>query len=195
MHKEDSGRRGKRDYYRTSFANADLVHRINENISNEPIVDAKKKESTVKPTHKQDSSIITKNDFNCMPSVWQSYRNSGLSKTTTSIIMASWRTGTKKQYQTFIKRQFQYSSEGKIDPFSPSINNVLEFLTVLFNKLMSYSSINTARGALSALGKKVGGTSVGSHSLVIRYMKGVYNIRPTRPRYSGTWDISLVLQQ
>lgn len=64
MHKEDSGRRGKRDYYRTSLANADLVHMINEYISNEPIVDSKKKESTVKPTHKQDSSIMAKKDFN-----------------------------------------------------------------------------------------------------------------------------------
>lgn len=68
-------------------------------------------------------------------------------------------------------------------------------MTVLYNNGLSYSSINTARGALSALGIKLDGTSVGSHSLVIRYMKGVYNIRPTRPRYSGTWDVSLVLQQ
>lgn len=109
----------------------------------------------------------------------------------------SWHHGEPilKQYQTFIKRWFQYISERKIDPFSPSVNNVLEFLTVLFNNELSYSSINTARGALSAVGIKLDGTSVGSHSLVIRYMKGVHNIRPTRPRYSGTWDISLVLQQ
>lgn len=80
VHQEDSGRRGKRDYYRTSLTNVDLVYRINENISNEPIVDSKNNESTVKPTHKQDSSIMAKNDFNCMPSVWQSYRNSEFSK-------------------------------------------------------------------------------------------------------------------
>lgn len=77
VHQEDSVRRGKTDHYNTSLANADLVYRINKNISNEPIVDSKKKESTDKPTHKQYLSIMAKNDFNCLPNVWQSYRNSG----------------------------------------------------------------------------------------------------------------------
>jgi hypothetical protein len=130
-----------------------------------------------------------------MPSVRRAYRNLGFSKTTTSIIMASWRTGTEKQYQTFIKRWFQYCSEWQINPVSPSINNILEFLILLFDNGLSYSSLNTARRALLALGIKLDGTSVGSHALVIRYMKGVYNIRRTKSKYSGTWGVSLVLRQ
>lgn len=75
------------------------VYRTNKYVNNEPIVDSKKKESTVKPrlpTCEQDSSIVSRNDFYCMPSVRQSYWNSGFLKSTTSITMASWRTGTKK---------------------------------------------------------------------------------------------------
>lgn len=60
----------------------------------------------------------------------------------------------------------------------------LELLTILFNIGLINSSIITAKGTLSALGIKLHGTNVGSHSLVIRYMKGVYNIRPTIPKYS-----------
>ena len=71
----------------------------------------------------------------------------------------------------------------------------MEFLTSLFDTGLSYSTINTARGALSALGIKVDGFSIGSHPVIIRYMKGVYNIRPSKPRYYGTWDVSLVLNQ
>ena len=37
------------------------------------------------------------------------------------------------------------------------------------------------------------GFSVGRHPLVIRYMKGVFNLRPTRPRYEITWDVGKVL--
>lgn len=83
----------------------------------------------------------------------------------------------------------------KNGPYSPSIYNALECLTVRCNNGLSYSSINTARGALSALDIKLDDISVGSKSLVKRYMKGVYNIRPTRPSNSWTWVVSLVLQQ
>lgn len=37
------------------------------------------------------------------------------------------------------------------------------------------------------------GFSVGSHPLVTRFLKGVYNQRPSLPRYSVTWDVSKVL--
>lgn len=53
--------------------------------------------------------------------------------------------------------------------------------------------LNTARSALSAIGLVVEGFSAGAHPLVIRYMKGVFNLRPTQPRYSQTWDVSTVL--
>lgn len=58
---------------------------------------------------------------------------------------------------------------------------------------MSYSAINTARGALSSLGIRCDGITIGAHPDVVRYMKGVYNLRPQRPRYTHTWDINLVL--
>lgn len=58
---------------------------------------------------------------------------------------------------------------------------------------LSYSAINSARSALSAVGLVQDGFSVGSHPLVIRLMKGAYNIKPPQSRYSETWDPSLVL--
>ena len=38
------------------------------------------------------------------------------------------------------------------------------------------------------------GFSIGSHPLIVRFTKGVYNLRPARLRYSQVWDISCVLQ-
>ena len=64
----------------------------------------------------------------------------------------------------------------------------------MFENGLGYSSLNTARGALSALGIRIDGVSVGAHPFVIRYMRGVFNLRPTKPRYSGIWDASLVLR-
>lgn len=58
---------------------------------------------------------------------------------------------------------------------------------------MGYECLNTARGALSSLGIVLDGCRVGNHPLVVRFMKGVFNIRPPQPRYTVTWDVAPVL--
>ena len=42
--------------------------------------------------------------------------------------------------------------------------------------------------------EKVEGVPIGQHPLVTRLMKGVYNLRPPKPRYSYTWDVDMVIQ-
>ena len=54
--------------------------------------------------------------------------------------------------------------------------------------------MNTARSALSNLCKLVDGHSVGSHPLVVRYMTGVFNLRPRRVKYTETWDVAILLR-
>lgn len=66
-------------------------------------------------------------------------------------------------------------------------------MTELFENGYSYSSLNVARGALSSLGLAIEGISVGKHALVIRYMKGVFNLRRPEPKYVMTWDVNKVL--
>ena len=70
---------------------------------------------------------------------------------------------------------------------------ILDFLTHLFENGRSYSTINTARSALSTV-LFVDGKPVGTHPLVIRLFKGIYNQRPTVPRYSETWDVNIVFK-
>ena len=56
----------------------------------------------------------------------------------------------------------------------PSLADVIQFLTTLFEKNLSYSSLNTARSALSTI-ITVDGMSIGNHPLVVRFLKGVFN--------------------
>jgi len=37
------------------------------------------------------------------------------------------------------------------------------------------------------------GFKVGNHPLVERFMKGVFALRPSQPRYSAVWDVNQVL--
>jgi hypothetical protein len=73
------------------------------------------------------------------------------------------------------------------------VNDVFEFLTELFDKGLGYNSINCARAALSSLGIRLANFSAGNHPLVSRFLRGVYNIRPVKPRYSEIWDVNYVL--
>ena len=70
---------------------------------------------------------------------------------------------------------------------------MLDFLTFLFDKEYSYSSINVARSALSAYGIIIHNVAVGENATVIRFLKGVFNLRPPKPRYCNIWDVSKVL--
>lgn len=63
----------------------------------------------------------------------------------------------------------------------------------MFHSGYGYESINSARSALSSLCDTEDGHSVGSHPLVVRFMTGLFNLRPIKPKYSEFWDVSKVL--
>ena len=170
-----------------------MVPKIN-GIADIASCDNQENERPVNVTSQKTSlSSLTKIDTDGMSCVRENFQVRGFSERTTNIIMSSWRTGTKKQYQTFIRRWIQYTVEREIDKFHPSLGDVLNFFTSLFDKGLGYSSLNTARGALSAIGLKIENFMVGSHPLVIRYMRGIFNLRPTRVRYTEVWDVNKVL--
>ena len=53
--------------------------------------------------------------------------------------------------------------------------------------------MNTARSALSCLLKSFNRVPFGSHPVVSRFLKGVFESRPTVPRYTEAWDVGEVL--
>ena len=67
-------------------------------------------------------------------------------------------------------------------------------MTEQFHSGLGYSAMNTCRSALSAIGIVIDGMPAGTHPLIVRFLKGVFNLRPTRPRYVDTWDVSGVLK-
>lgn len=78
--------------------------------------------------------------------------------------------------------------------FRPSLTDVVTFLTHLFNSGLGYSSLNTARCALSSIIMRDSDNTIGNHPLVSRFIKGVYHLRPPSCRYDNIWDVSIVLR-
>ena len=75
----------------------------------------------------------------------------GVSTEAADIILKSWRPGTSKQYQPYIRKWIQYCHQRSIDPTNSTVGQALEFLLALFKKGLGYSSLNTAHCALSCI--------------------------------------------
>ena len=58
----------------------------------------------------------------------------------------------------------------------------------------SHSTVNLAHSVVSAYLHRPGTEAVGSHPLVCSLVKGVFENRPSIPKYQDTWDVDNVLQ-
>ncbi|KAK6169840.1 hypothetical protein SNE40_020817 [Patella caerulea] len=129
-----------------------------------------------------------------MPFVRKGLSLQGISIEAQNIICESWRAGTNQQYNTYLKRWQVFCSGRGIDPLLVYVKDILDFLVELYNTGLKYSAIGTARSALSNCVKLVDSTCVvGEHPLVSRFLKGVFELRPSLPRYKQIWDVKIVL--
>lgn len=130
-----------------------------------------------------------------LSTVRRSLQTRGFSTQAVDIILQSWRGSTKKQYDCYIKKWVSYCSECRIDTLQPSLTEAADFLVKLHSvDNLGYSALNTARSALSCFLPYYEGQSFGKHETIKRLMTGFFNIKPPKPRYSHTWDVSIVLK-
>ena len=109
--------------------------------------------------------------------------------------MASWKRSTKGQYDTYLRQWDEYCKRRLKHPLKADYSVALEFLCGLLQKGLGYSAINTARSALSTiLPRDNYGNDFGSSRNVSRFMRGVFNMKPSVPRYAAIWDADIVLR-
>lgn len=83
-----------------------------------------------------------------------------------------------------------------MDPICPPLDEVINFLAKLFDEGKTYSVLCSVRSALSCYIHVEGYTeSFGNIPVVRRFMKGVFEKRPSLTRKSkvATWDVNIVL--
>ena len=112
-----------------------------------------------------------------------------------STMCASWTSGTEKQYRAVWKKWTGWCDQRDINTLQASVEevHVTNFLADCFQEGKIYSTLNTYRSALSSTLCPCKNDTVGSHPLVSRLLKGVFHLRPSQPRYSSTWDVSIVM--
>ena len=127
------------------------------------------------------------NGMSCDRGAFSRYK---FSEEVTDVLMASWRSGTQKQYQTYLNKWMAFCGERKIAP----LNEALQFVVQLFNQGLNYSALNTALSAFSTIIITEGGESFGTYRVVTRFMKGVFESRRPKPKYTKIWDVGVVLK-
>jgi hypothetical protein len=140
----------------------------------------------------EDGGDASKDEDPGSNSLGQGFNSLKINDTTKTLLLASWRQGTHKQYLVYIRKWERYCKELGVENQSPKLETVMNFLSSLFQQGLGYSAINTARSALSTF-IVCDGKTVGTHPLVIRMLKGIFNRRPSLPRNNVTWDPQVVM--
>jgi len=171
--------------------NSSLVSKVITNV-NQSASTSTQGEMPASVTTQQDTipSIMSETSTDGMPFIRSRLQQQNISQRACDIIMASWRTGTTKQYRVYLDKWGAFAIQRNENP----VANVIEFLTRLYDSGSSYSAINTAWSALSATVELADSPhSVGEHPLVRRFVRATYQSRPPLPRYQTIWDVSKVL--
>ena len=128
------------------------------------------------------------------PSSVQIIRNSltarGISQKAAKVILQSWRESPHKQYSVYLRKWVLFCS---FDPYKATPAQALDFTTDPFEQGLGYSAMDTVRSALSQVLHSPSGVPFGELPTVKQFLKGVFQKKPTLPRYSVTWDPAILL--
>lgn len=105
------------------------------------------------------------------------------------ICLASVTASTHRQYDSGLKAWWNFCNSNKVNLFSASVPEVLNFLSLSFKKGASYGTLNSYRSAIA----QILGPDMAQDFRLKRFFKGVLQLRPGQPKYSNTWDPSVVL--
>ena len=127
----------------------------------------------------QTAPTTPETPLNGMSAIRNSSRQYNVSK---EVLMASWRLGTKKQHSAYLNKWLEFCSKRTIDYCPPRVSEAVEFLMTLHSQGLSYSSISTARSALSSI-LKLDRENFGTNPLVTRFMRAlnVFEIEQNLP--------------
>ena len=128
-----------------------------------------------------------------METIRQRYDTADISEATPNLLLAAWRKNTTSTYASAWSKWVGWCDRRQVNPLSAPLSLILEFLKDQFEEGKAYRSLNVYRSALSALLPEIDSFKVGSHPLVSQLLKGAFNLKPPKPRYSHSWSVGKVL--
>lgn len=118
------------------------------------------------------------------------YHAAGLSEQVIHMLRKSWKNWTESSYSNAWRLLDHWCLRRDTDPLSAPVSNIPEFQ---FEARKQYRTLNSIRLAIAMTHSEVDGKHVGEHPLVSRFLKGVFNCCPSKPKYTTTWNMDVVL--
>ena len=110
------------------------------------------------------------------------------------LVGESLRLGSRRDYAAKYRRYNCWCLERGFDSRTAPIEQVVNFLASLEQEGLAYNTICGYRSMLSIYHVHVDGYSVGTHPLVSRLIKGVFNVNPPLKKLCPQWDLQVVLR-
>lgn len=118
--------------------------------------------------------------------------NTGMSENAVDTMLNAIRSSTQKQYSVYINKFLHYCQNTNITLASITEITIINFLQTLYDNGCGYSVINTANSAICYV-LSVLGFPLTSTIMLTKFKKGIFNLRPSLPRYTATWNPQIVL--
>ena len=104
----------------------------------------------------------------------QCYTSIGISNQAQGLLVSARRNQISSSYESAWRLWGSWCSQQEVDPFSSSVQRVVNFLASLFADGKEYRTINIYRSSLSMNLPEVEDLNVGQHPLVCQVMKGIF---------------------
>jgi hypothetical protein len=111
-----------------------------------------------------------------------------LPSSTRDLHKAGWRPSTESHYERAWQSFKRHLRSSSISLDQVGVTHIMNYLTLLQCRKLSYSTINLHRPAISMTLSNIDGTPIGSHPLVTRLVKGVFTKRPPSHKVPSVWD-------
>jgi hypothetical protein len=109
------------------------------------------------------------------------------------LITAGWKQSSEDRYKRAWQSFKAFLRSSSIPFHQASLRSVLDYLTHLYDRGLSWSSIGIHRSTISMTMAPIDSVRVGDHPLIKRLMSGVFNERPSRRAAPALWDPLKVL--
>ncbi|XP_075781544.1 uncharacterized protein LOC142828046 [Pelodiscus sinensis] len=110
-----------------------------------------------------------------------------------AILLHSRKESTRNTYLAKWQRFSNWCLQNDIQPLSSPLQYVLDYILHLRNSGLALSSLKVHLAAISAFHHPVEGSSLFSHVITKRFLKGLINLYPPRRALSPSWNLDLVL--
>ena len=137
---------------------------------------------------KSDSS--TQNLREASTTFKTSFNGSQDNVTTVKFLEASLRQSTNCKHNNYIKNWLAYpETMRKIE-----VTRAIDFLSAMFEKEHAYSIIDNEKCTIAIIVHIPPYDVLNKHPLVNKYMAGIFNLRPPKPKLSFVWVVDILFR-